>query len=207
MRKFTKGANRLMTEVFNREPGTIHIVMVALFAGIQTLLGFFGNIGFTIQPGVSVLYPVVAVQVLGGIWFGIWGVIASMIGPTIANIAAGYPVVLVLTYAPAANAIRTIVPMWAFRQFNGDPRLRDAKSWILLLVFGMLINNMIGGVIGNVTFYDWGYFVSIEDMIYVGYFWWVANNALVVAVYGVPILLAMSAAVMRTRAYCVGYLA
>ena len=196
-----------MTEVVKREPGTIHIVMAAVFAGIQALLGFIGNIGFTIQLGVTVLYPAVAVQVLGGIWFGLWGVVASMIGPTIANIAAGYPVALVLTYAPAANALQTIIPMWAFRQFKGDPRLRDVKSWILLVVFGMLLNNMAGGVIGNLTFLNWGFYVSFEEMLYVGYFWWVANNALVVAIFGIPILLAMSAAVMRTRAYCIGYLA
>jgi len=64
-----------------RSVGVIHIVILALLIGIGFVVGAFGSISFPLGFGVNFFWTGIAVQQVGGIWFGGWGVLAGAIFP------------------------------------------------------------------------------------------------------------------------------
>src|SRR4030042_7097250 len=104
-----------------RSFGVIHIVITALLIGIGFVVGAFGSISFPLGFGVNFFWTGIAVQQVGSIWFGLWGVIAGFIFPFFSNGIAGTPFYVSLAYIPA-NLVQGLLPAWAFRFFKADHR-------------------------------------------------------------------------------------
>ena len=116
-----------------RSVGVIHIVITALLIGIGFVVGAFGSISFPLGFGVNFFWTGIAVQQVGSIWFGAWGVIAGTIFPFFSNAIAGTPFYVSAAYIPA-NLVQAFLPAWVFRRFKLDPRLKTGRDyWILLL--------------------------------------------------------------------------
>ncbi len=126
------------TQIWTTEPGekrsvgVIHIVITALLIGIGFVVGAFGSISFPLGFGVNFFWTGIAVQQVGSIWFGAWGVIAGTIFPFFSNAIAGTPFYVSFAYMPA-NFIQAFLPAWAFRTFKADPRLISGRDYLILL--------------------------------------------------------------------------
>jgi hypothetical protein len=112
--------------------GGIHIVILPLLIGIGFVVGAFGSISFPLGFGVNFFWTGIAVQQVGAIWFGAWGVLAGTIFPFFSNAIAGTPFYVSLAYVPA-NFVQAFLPAWAFRTFKADPRLTSTRDYLILL--------------------------------------------------------------------------
>lgn len=181
-----------------RSPGVVHIVITALLIGIGAVVGAFGSFSIPLGFGVNFFWPGVAVQNVGGIWFGAWGAIAGALFPIISNGITGTPVYVSLAYIPA-NFVQAFLPAWAFRRFNGDPRLNKKRDWAIFLI-SITVANIFGALWSPlVVLRSFGLLTAESLPIFI--FGWFGGNEIAGIVFGVILLKALSGVVMETNAF------
>jgi hypothetical protein len=124
-------------------PGTINIITCAIWAGIIAVLQAISMLGFSVSMVIVSLNIAVSLYVVGGIWFGVWGILGACIGMIIGNSIGGMPISIVLLFQ-ICTVFEVFLPMLAFRYFKCDPRARDVKSIVVFVLFGALVNSLIG---------------------------------------------------------------
>lgn len=181
-----------------RSVGVIHIVITALLIGIGAVVGAFGSFTLPLGFGVNFFWPGIAVQNVGGIWFGAWGVIAGALFPIISNGITGTPVYVSLAYIPA-NAMQAFLPALAFRMFNADPRLTETRDYVIFLV-AITLGNIFGALWSPlVVLRSFGLLTAESVPLFI---WgWFAGNEIAGIIFGLILLKALSAVVMNTRGF------
>ena len=181
-----------------RSVGVIHIVTLALLIGIGFVVGAFGSISFPLGFGVNFFWTGIAVQQVGSIWFGAWGVLAGTIFPFFSNAVAGTPFYVSAAYIPA-NLLQAFLPAWAFRNFKADPRLRSGRDYGILRG-AMLISSAIGALWSTlVVLRSFGLLTADSVPIFI--FGWFAGNVLAGLVFNIILLKALSGVVIRMPAF------
>jgi hypothetical protein len=145
--------------------------------------------------------PATTIQVVGGMWFGMWGVVAGILFPAVGYLINGEPV-LALLLIPV-NVIQSLTPAWVFRHWKLDPRLTTPTDWVVfVLVTGLLMN--IPAAIW-VTAVHWGLGLHSGS-------WWIIFLVSYIVGHGVPpallgavVLKAFSGIVMKSRLFCRGW--
>ncbi len=127
-----------------RKIGKTHLVVTLILVTIGAAFGAYGSYLFPLGFGATFFWPGIAVQNVGGIWCGAWGIIASSVFPLISNSVVGTSVSISLKYIPA-NAVQSLVPAWAFRHFKADPGLRSRKDWGVFLG-SITVGNALGAI-------------------------------------------------------------
>ncbi|RLE78676.1 MAG: hypothetical protein DRJ51_09135 [Thermoprotei archaeon] len=185
-----------------RKPGTIHIAVFALLIGVGAVAGTFGSLAIPLGYGVTGFWPGVAVQAVGSIWFGLWGVLAGGLFPFISNTLAGAPLYVSVAYFPS-NAIQGLLPRLAFKYLNCDPRLKSAKDYVVFIVFGVILNNILGAAWAVTALQAIG-LITVESvpLFFSG---WTIGNGVPALVFGVILLKALSPMVVRHRSFCKGW--
>jgi hypothetical protein len=181
-----------------RSVGVIHIVITALLIGIGFVVGAFGSISFPLGFGVNFFWTGIAVQQVGAIWFGAWGVLAGAIFPFFSNAIAGTPFYISLAYIPA-NAVQAFLPAWAFRHFKADPRLRSGRDYGILLA-AMIVSSAFGALWSPlVVLRSFGLLTTDSLPIFI--FGWFGGNVIAGIVFNFVLLKALSSVVIRTPAF------
>jgi hypothetical protein len=187
-----------------RTPGVIHIVITALLIGIGFVVGAFGSITFPLGFGVNFFWTGIAIQQVGPIWFGLWGVIAGSIFPFFSNAIAGTPFYVSLAYVPA-NAVQAFLPAWAFRHYKADPRLKSGRDYLILIV-AMIISNAFGALWSPlVVLRSFGLLTTSSLPLFI--FGWFGGNMLAGIIFNIILLKALSGIVIRTPAFVKRWLA
>lgn len=188
----------------HRSVGVIHIVITALLIGIGFVVGAFGSITLPLGFGVNFFWTGIAVQQVGPIWFGIWGVIAGAIFPFFSNAIAGTPFYVSAAYIPA-NLIQAILPALGFRYFKADPRLRSSRDYVVLIA-AMVISSALGSMWSVlVVLRSFGLLTTNSVPLFL---WgWFGGNVLAGLVFNIILLKALSPVVIRTAAFVKGWLA
>ena len=175
-----------------------HIFITILLITIGFVVGAFGSVSFPLGLGVNFFWTGIVVQQIGSIWFGAWGVIAGAIFPFFSNSIAGTPFYVSLAYLPA-NAIQAFLPAWVFRRFKLDPRMKSGKD-CLYLFLAMVVSSIIGSL--------WSVLVVLKgyDLLPAGsvplFIWgWFGGNVVAGVVFNFILLKALSAVVIRTKAF------
>lgn len=181
-----------------RSVGVIHIVITALLIGIGFVVGAFGSISFPLGFGVNFFWTGIAVQQVGPIWFGGWGVLAGAIFPFFSNAIAGTPFYVSLAYVPA-NAIQAFLPAWAFRRFKADPRLKSGRDYAILLV-SMIVSSAFGALWSTLVVLR-GFGLLTTDSVPLFVWGWFGGNVLAGLVFNFILLKALSGVVIRTPAF------
>ena len=181
-----------------RSVGVIHIVITALLIGIGFVVGAFGSISFPLGFGVNFFWTGIAVQQVGPIWFGAWGVIAGAIFPFFSNAIAGTPFYVSMAYIPA-NAVQAFLPAWAFRRFKADPRLRSGRDYVILLA-AMIISSAFGALWSPlVVLRSFGLLTTDSLPLFI---WgWFGGNVVAGLVFNFILLKALSPVVICTTAF------
>ena len=185
-----------------RSVGVIHIVTLALLIGIGFVVGAFGSIAFPLGFGVNFFWTGIAVQQVGPIWFGGWGVLAGTIFPFFSNAVAGTPFYVSAAYIPA-NLIQAFLPAWAFRYFKADPRLRGARDYGILIA-AMLISSAFGALWSTLAVLR-SFGMLTADSVPIFVFGWFAGNVLAGLVFNIILLKALSGVVIRMPAFVKGW--
>lgn len=187
-----------------RKPGIVHVVITALFIGIGIVVGTLGSLAIPIGF-VSAFWPGQAVQAVGGIWFGAWGVIAGMFFPFISNAMSGSaPIPVSAAYLPA-NFLQAFIAAAAFRWLGADPRLKTARDWVIWVGLGVLAANFVGAFWGT---YVLTWFGLITDAARTtALFGWFIGNSIPSLIFGSILLKYVSPMVLRSRAFVKGWFA
>lgn len=181
-----------------RSPGVIHIVTLALLIGIGFVVGAFGSISFPLGFGVNFFWTGIAIQQVGPIWFGAWGVLAGAIFPFFSNAVAGTPFYVSAAYIPA-NFIQAFLPAWAFRYFKLDPRLRSVRDYAFL-IGAMIVSSALGALWSTLVVLR-SFDLLTADSVPLFVFGWFAGNVLAGLVFNIILLKALSGVVIRMPAF------
>ena len=181
-----------------RSVGVIHIVITALLIGIGFVVGAFGSISFPLGFGVNFFWTGIAVQQVGSIWFGAWGVIAGTIFPFFSNAIAGTPFYVSMAYIPA-NFVQCFIPAWAFRTFKADPRLTSGRDYVILFV-SMIVSSAFGALWSTLVVLR-GFGLLTTDSVPLFIWGWFGGNLLAGLVFNFILLKALSPVVIRTSAF------
>ncbi len=86
-----------------------------------------------------------------------------------------------------------------------DPRLTSAKDYIGYILFGVIINNVIGAAWAVTALQAIG-LITVESvpLFFSG---WTIGNGIPSLIFGIILLKALSPLVVRHRAFCKGWLA
>ncbi len=181
-----------------RSVGVIHIVTLALLIGIGFVVGAFGSISFPLGFGVNFFWTGIAVQQVGSIWFGMWGVLAGIIFPFFSNAVAGTPFYVSAAYIPA-NFVQAFLPAWAFRYFKADPRLKSGRDYLILFL-AMIVSSAFGALWSPlVVLRSFGLLTTESVPLFI---WgWFGGNVIAGLVFNFILLKALSAVVIRTTAF------
>ena len=157
-----------------------YIIILIIITIINSVISRFAVISWQIAPGVAVLYFAVAFMIAFALWFGIWGAIAAYIGCFI-GAGAGLPPD-VNVYWSLADLWQVLIPLIAFRASGADVGLKTKRDFLIFLVFGLVLNNLVGAAWGSITIppgISWkqGVFIS----------WFITN--LIVTIVITPLLL------------------
>ncbi|MEW6179989.1 MAG: hypothetical protein AB1522_08675 [Chloroflexota bacterium] len=181
-----------------RSVGVIHIVILALLIGIGFVVGAFGSISFPLGFGVNFFWTGIAVQQVGAVWFGGWGVLAGAIFPFFSNAIAGTPFYVSLAYVPA-NAVQAFLPAWAFRKFKADPRLKSGRDYLILFI-AMVVSSAFGALWSPLVVLR-GFGLLTTESVPLFIWGWFGGNVIAGVVFNFILLKALSAVVIRTPAF------
>jgi integral membrane sensor domain MASE1 len=104
--------------------------------------------------GVSLVYIAVAFMILFTLWFGAYGAIAAYVGTLLAGIMSTesllkYPEIAVIW--AVAGLLQVLIPLVAVRILEVDLTLENRRDWIIILLFAVLLNNLVGAAWGAFT--------------------------------------------------------
>lgn len=163
---------------------TLVLIVINTILARISVIALPGGVG-----GISVLYVAVAFMILFTLWFGAYGAIAAYAGTLIGSgLLASDPAIPagVAIYWSIAGLLQVLIPLVALRTFEVDLSLENRRDWTLLLLFGVLINNIVGAA--------WGaYTLALGNVITTGevgnvFFLWLVGN-IIVTILIVPIAL------------------
>ncbi|MDW7732775.1 MAG: hypothetical protein SCH66_10155 [Methanolobus sp.] len=182
---------------------SIYVNIFLFLTLINSLLSRFAVIRSPVTPGVSGLYFAVSFMIVFALWYGIWGAFSAYLGCMVgAGILADMPVSLNIVWS-LADLWQVMIPLMAFMYFKGDIRLRTKRDFGIFLIFGCLLNNLVGAL--------WGSLMLIQnemitwDQFPVTFEGWFFGN-LIVALVLVPFLLRyITPYVQQTRSYVNNY--
>ena len=181
-----------------RSVGVIHIVILALLIGIGFVVGAFGSISFPLGFGVNFFWTGIAVQQVGAVWFGMWGVLAGAIFPFFSNAIAGTPFYVSAAYIPA-NFVQAFLPAWVFRKFKLDPRLKAGRDYLGMFL-AMLISSAFGALWSPLVVLR-GFGLLTTDSLPLFIWGWFGGNVVAGIVFNFILLKALSGVVIRTPAF------
>jgi len=149
---------------------------------------------------VAALYPATAFEVIFGVWFGLWGAIASYLGLLIAGTYAGWfplPLGLVLS---VSDFLAAFMPALTFKLMKADPELKTKRDWIAYIIGGVILSSLPGSLYYNYINLLIGWLPSWEAF-WVGVVSWNLGNYIVVLVIATPLLKIVTRYVRRTGLY------
>ncbi len=153
---------------------------------VNALLARFAVFSFAAAPGVSSFYIVVALMVVFTLWFGMWGAVAAYTGCFIgAGLLSGIPADVSI-YWSLADFWQVLIPLLAFRYFHADPALVSRRDVVIVLIFGVLLNNLVGALWGTTTL-AFGGIIPWTGVGSALYDWWLGNS--IVCLVLLPLIL------------------
>jgi len=103
------------------------------------------------QNGVVMIYFPVAIMLLFTFWFGAYGAISAYVGTFFgAGLLSGIPFDVSIYWA-FANLWQVLIPLIAFRVFDANVGIENSRDLFHLILFGVIINNVIGAAWGAYT--------------------------------------------------------
>jgi hypothetical protein len=182
----------------------IHIVLLALCSAIATVLAIISVqlVPVVTIPGVSGLFLAAGFYVPFGLWWGIWGAVAGGISGFLL-IATGTPVPLAVFFF-IGDFLESLVPLIAFRVLKLDVGLRNAKSVIGYIVFGV-----IGGALASALIGPTGIIVTAGlsmDAWLPTFIPWLIGDMIVILVIGIVLLRVLTPVIERMPGYVRHYL-
>ena len=179
---------------------SMKLILTAVCSAIIGVLAFFAAITTTVVPGVAAIYPAAALEVVFGVWFGLWGGLASYLGLLIAGTLGGwFPLHLGLILS-SSDFLLAFLPALFFHLVKLDPELTRVRDVILFIVGSVIVGSVPGSIIYNYINFKLGVLPTI-DAFWVAIIGWNLGNLIVIPVIGIPLLKTLTRFVRRSGLY------
>jgi len=173
------------------------LILTAVNTFIIAVLILYAAITTTIVPGVAALYPATAFEVLFGIWFGVWGAIASYLGLLAAGLYAGwFPSPGVGAVLSVSDFLAAFLPYLVFKAMKADPELKSKRDWAAYILGGVILSSLPGSLYYNYLNLMMGQ-LRTWDEFWLGVYSWNVGNYIVVLVITTPLLKAVTRFIPR----------
>jgi integral membrane sensor domain MASE1 len=138
-----------------QEPTYSFVILTFVLILINTTLAW---VSVKFMPagtgGVALVYIAVAFMILFTLWFGAYGAIAAYVGTLLAGVLTTesllqHPEIAIIW--AVAGLLQVLIPLVAVRTFDVDITLESRRDWTIVLLFGILINNLVGAAWGAFT--------------------------------------------------------
>jgi hypothetical protein len=167
-------------------PFFLRVALLFLLICLDALVAKFVVFSFTTGPGTSFLYIVAAVMIITTLWFGMYGAVAAYFGCWIgAGVLSGLSPGFALFWS-IADLIQVLIPLIAFRMLGADVALTSRRDVAILLVSGILLNNLIGAVCGTLSLGAAG--LISAPLLFSVFAGWFIGNVIVTAIIVPPVL-------------------
>jgi hypothetical protein len=170
------------------EPTYSFVILTFVLIIVNTLLAWLSvRLVPASASGVSWLYIAVAFMILFTLWFGAYGAIAAYVGTLLGSglLATDslrqHPEIAIIW--AVAGLLQVLIPLVAVRIFEVDLTLESRRDWTIVLLFGVLINNVVGAAWGAWTLS----LVAPGSMVSIFTAWLVGN--IIVTILIVPLAL------------------
>ena len=138
------------------EPTYSFVILTLILIIIDTILAYASAKFIPADiSGVAYIFPAVAFMILFTLWFGAYGAIAAYTGTLVGS---GLLVVQAFSDNPGvaviwagAGLLQVLIPLVAVRSFEVDLTLENRRDFTIILVFGVIINNLVGAAWGAWT--------------------------------------------------------
>jgi len=175
-------------------PFFLRVALLFLLICLDALVAKFVVFSFTAGPGTSFLYIVVAVMIITTLWFGMYGAIAAYFGCWIgAGILSGLFPAFSLFWS-VADFLQVLIPLIAFRMLGADIALKSRRDVVILVLFGIILNNLAGAIWGALSLFAAG-IVTAPDLPQVFSAWFIGNVIITAAI--VPLVLYFVTPIIR----------
>jgi|GEM_PF-3740483 len=175
----------------------LFLILLGVVSGALGSLSLSMGLG----EGLTAFWPGMAVQVLGGIWFGIWGVLAGVIFPIISNGLVGGSWISTVGFIPA-NFIQAFFPAWLYRQLKLKLPPRNLSDYLTFIFGGVIIPALLGSLLSTLPIF----LAPIQENLNLHLFSiiisWTIGNALPAIIFGLPLLIVLSPVIIKVGAYC-----
>jgi hypothetical protein len=174
-----------------QEPTYSFVILTFVLILADTLLAWLSvKLAPASASGVSWIFMAVACMILFTLWFGAYGAIAAYVGTLVGSgFLASDRLVLhpeVAIIWAIAGLLQVLIPLVAFHTFKVDLLLENRRDRILFLVFGVLVNNIIGAAWGTLTL-SIGNIIKTGDIPSIFSAWLIGN--IIVTILIVPLAL------------------
>jgi len=175
-----------INEPMQNPPVIIRLAFFFFLICINSLIGKFVVFSFGLAPGVSSYYAVVVAMIIFTLWFGMWGAIAAYVGCFIgAGLLCNIPPVVCI-YWSLADLWQVLIPFFACRYLKIDISIRTFRDLGLIILFGVLINNLVGALWGSLSLFAGG-IIGAGEIFSTLYTWFIGN--VVVCLILLPLIL------------------
>jgi hypothetical protein len=170
-----------------REPTYSFLFLVIGLILINTVLSRLAMILMPAgQNGVAMIYFPVAFMLLFTFWFGAYGAISSYVGTFFgAGLLSGIPFDVSIYWA-FASLWQVLIPLIAFRVFDANVGIENSRDLFHLILFGVILNNVIGAAWGAYTLAA-GHVITTTQVMGVFSTWLIGN--IVITLLIVPVAL------------------
>lgn len=156
-----------------------YLIILVIAAIIDALLARYAEVTWSQFPGEPSFYFAIAVMIPFALWFGGWGAIAAYLGCIIGAGIGTVPFTVNL-YWSLADLWQVLIPLIAFKQLHAGVDLRTKRDFVILFVFGWLVNNLVGAAWGATMFAVGG--VYAWDTVRDTFISWFTGNLIVTMV-------------------------
>ncbi len=132
------------------------LILVIGLIFINTLLAWFSLlishiISPSLSPGVALIPISAAFMLIFTLWFGMYGGIAAYIGGLFGSgLVSGMPASVAI-YFSFASLWMVLIPLAAFRIFDVNVGIESRRDLFHLILFGVILNNVIGAAWGSLS--------------------------------------------------------
>jgi integral membrane sensor domain MASE1 len=137
------------------EPTYSFVILTFILILVNTVLNY-ASAAFlpSNAAGIAYIFPAAAFMVLFALWYGGYGAFAAYVGGLIGGILAHENLAINLHIAviwAVAGLLQVLIPLIAARSFEIDLSLPTNRDVALIVIFGVVINNLVGAAWGAWT--------------------------------------------------------
>ena len=169
--------------------GALQVIIIALSSAIYAVLGVI-SASIIIVPGLPLFYAPEGFILPATLWFGGWAGIGAFFGTIFASPFYGQGYDLGVLYG-LCDLIVPFVGAYLIKRAGGDIGLRNAKSFVIFVGFGTVVNVLIEAFFGNLVSYAVGFY-TLGFALTAGIFSWFIGSFTGTLVIGGVLLRALT---------------